>query len=121
MDYGGDTDAWDALEHFFLSIFLIEVALRITAFGWSFFTDPWNCIDFVVVVIFNDSQTFNILEPRAVPDAVPTAALIGLQQAIGIVDWGFLIVDGAGGNSAFTAVRLVRIFRIIRLFGFFDR
>ena len=55
------------------------------------------------------------------PDAVPTAALIGLQQAIGIVDWGFLIVDGAGGNSAFTAVRLVRIFRIIRLFGFFDR
>ena len=54
------------------------------------------------------------------PD-VPTAALIGLQQAIGILDWGFLIVAGSNGNSAFTAVRLVRIFRIIRLFGFFDR
>jgi len=51
MDYGGDSDTWDALEHVFLSIFCIEVALRITAFSWGFFTDPWNCIDFVVVAI----------------------------------------------------------------------
>ena len=56
MDYGGDSDTWDALEHVFLSIFCIEVALRITAFSWGFFTDPWNCIDFVVVVTATDSQ-----------------------------------------------------------------
>ena len=50
MDYGGDDDTWDAVEHVFLSVFTLEVALRLTAFSWGFFIDPWNVIDFVVVV-----------------------------------------------------------------------
>ena len=50
MDYGGDEDTWDAVEHTFLSVFCIEVGLRLMAFSWLFFTDAWNWIDFTVVV-----------------------------------------------------------------------
>jgi voltage-gated sodium channel len=34
-----------------LGIFVVELTLRITAFGWRFFRDPWNIFDFVVVGI----------------------------------------------------------------------
>ena len=40
---------------------------------------------------------------------------------VGVVDWFILAFGGGSDNSAFTAVRLIRIFRVIRLFGFFDR
>ena len=34
-----------------LGVFVVELALRITAFGWRFFRDAWNIFDFVVVGI----------------------------------------------------------------------
>jgi voltage-gated sodium channel len=34
-----------------LSIFVVELVLRLYAHGWRFFTDPWNVFDFVVVGI----------------------------------------------------------------------
>ena len=34
-----------------LGVFVVELALRIAAFGWRFFRDPWNVFDFVVVGI----------------------------------------------------------------------
>ena len=50
MDYGGDESTWDALEYCFLLIFIVEVAMRLGAFGWLYFTDAWNWVDFIVVV-----------------------------------------------------------------------
>ncbi len=32
-----------------LAIFVVEIALKLTAFGWRFFRDPWNVFDFLVV------------------------------------------------------------------------
>lgn len=32
-----------------LAIFVVEIALKLIAFGWRFFTDAWNVFDFVVV------------------------------------------------------------------------
>lgn len=34
-----------------LTIFVVELALRLCAFGWRFFTDPWNVFDLLVVAI----------------------------------------------------------------------
>lgn len=34
-----------------LSVFVIEITLRISAYGWRFFCDPWSLFDFTVVVI----------------------------------------------------------------------
>ena len=36
------------LDHVVLAIF-VELAIRIGAYGWSFFRDPWSIFDFVVV------------------------------------------------------------------------
>ena len=32
-------------------IFIVEIAIRIAAYGWSFFRSPWNIFDFVVVLV----------------------------------------------------------------------
>ena len=34
-----------------LAVFVVELTLRIAAYGWRFFRDPWNVFDFVVVGI----------------------------------------------------------------------
>ncbi len=34
-----------------LAVFVVEIGLKLTAFGWRFFRDPWNVFDFVVVGI----------------------------------------------------------------------
>jgi voltage-gated sodium channel len=38
-------------DHIVLSVFVVELTLRIAAYGWRFFRDPWNVFDFVVVGI----------------------------------------------------------------------
>lgn len=40
-----------ALDGIILAIFVVEIALRIYAFGPKFFRDPWGLFDFVVVAI----------------------------------------------------------------------
>jgi voltage-gated sodium channel len=39
------------LDRTILSIFVVEIALRITGRGWRFFKDPWSLFDFSVVAI----------------------------------------------------------------------
>ncbi|MGH8773439.1 MAG: ion transporter, partial [Burkholderiales bacterium] len=39
------------LDRIFLTIFVIEIAVRITAHGLRFFRDAWNVFDFLVVGI----------------------------------------------------------------------
>lgn len=39
------------LDSIILAIFVVEIALRITAHGWQFFKDPWGIFDFIVVGI----------------------------------------------------------------------
>ena len=40
-----------ALDKVLLAVFVLEIALRLYAHRWSFFRDPWNVFDFVVVAI----------------------------------------------------------------------
>jgi len=39
------------LDKIILTIFVIEISLRITGHGWRFFKDPWSIFDFSVVAI----------------------------------------------------------------------
>ena len=57
---GLETDPWVmsvagpfllALDTLILAIFVIEITLRIYAFGWRFFRDPWSLFDFAIVTI----------------------------------------------------------------------
>lgn len=40
-----------AIDLAILTVFVIEIALRIAAHGWRFFRDPWSLFDFFVVAI----------------------------------------------------------------------
>lgn len=40
-----------AIDHAILWIFVMEIALRMTGYGWRFFREPWSIFDFVIIVI----------------------------------------------------------------------
>lgn len=42
-------DLLNAIDHLALAIFVAEIAVRLYAFGWRFFRDPWNVFDLVIV------------------------------------------------------------------------
>jgi voltage-gated sodium channel len=48
---GTDSGFLRAFDHALVGVFGIELALRLYAHGWSFFRDPWNVFDFVVVAV----------------------------------------------------------------------
>lgn len=52
-DFGNDVNSWlSTLDDVFLGIFVVELAIRIAAFGrrpQDFFKDGWNVFDFVVI------------------------------------------------------------------------
>jgi voltage-gated sodium channel len=39
------------IEYAVLAIFITEIGLKLFAFGWRFFRDPWNVFDFLIVSI----------------------------------------------------------------------
>jgi len=50
------------LDQVILTVFVVEIAVRMTAHGWRFFRDPWSIFDFIVIAI--------ALMPAAGPFAV---------------------------------------------------
>ena len=40
-----------ALDHFILSVFVVEISAKLYAYRWRFFHDPWNVFDFLIVAI----------------------------------------------------------------------
>lgn len=41
----------DAVDKLILLVFAIEAAVRLGAYGWRYFTDPWDIFDFSVLVV----------------------------------------------------------------------
>jgi len=56
-------EALSTLDRLILTIFVVEIALRITAHGWRFFKDPWSVFDFIVVgiALIPASGAFSVL------------------------------------------------------------
>ena len=44
-------DVLRAADRLILAIFVVELGLRLAAYGWRFFRDPWSLFDFIVVAI----------------------------------------------------------------------
>ena len=67
------------LDRIALGLFVIELALRLYAYGWKFFTDPWSVFDFVVIAIalvpatgpFSVLRTLRVLRILRLMTAVP--------------------------------------------------
>ena len=51
------------LDHAMLTVFVIEIAIRIGAYGRSFFRDPWSLFDFIVVglALAPSTENFSVL------------------------------------------------------------
>ena len=51
------------LDHAMLTVFVIELAIRIGAYGRSFFRDPWSLFDFIVVglALAPTTENFSVL------------------------------------------------------------
>lgn len=69
----------------------MEVAGKLFGFGLIFFKEPWNIIDFVIV-------------------------MASLSELLVV-----LASSGGGETSAISTVRLLRVFRVIRMLSFLDR
>jgi voltage-gated sodium channel len=85
-----------------LAIFVVEVALRLFAYGGRFFRDPWNVFDFVIVAIsvipasgpFSVLRALRILRALRLISAVPAMRRVvtGLLAAVpGMASIGALL------------------------------
>jgi voltage-gated sodium channel len=90
------------LDRLALGIFVVELALKLFAYGWRFFRDPWNCFDAVVVGISLPPATgalsvlraLRVLRILRLISAVPSmrrvvetliAALPGVSAIVGLL------------------------------------
>ncbi|HMQ58005.1 MAG TPA: ion transporter [Rhizobiaceae bacterium] len=81
-----------AVDHFILAVFVVEIALRIFAYGWRFFLRPWSVFDFVVVAIalmpaggaFGALRALRVLRVLRLISAVPEMRRVieGLLKAV---------------------------------------
>jgi len=88
LDYGGDETAWESIDAAFLLIFTVEAVVRLIGFGWLFFTDSWNLLDFSVVVV-------------GLVDWIISASTGGDSNPV---------------FTAFRLLRIFRVFKVMRFF-----
>lgn len=85
-----------------LAIFVVELACRLYAYGWRFFTDPWNVFDFLIVGVsllptsgpFSVLRALRILRALRLISAVPAMRRVvsGLLAAVpGMASIGALL------------------------------
>ncbi|MGD8150724.1 ion transporter [Ornithinimicrobium sp. Y1694] len=73
-----------SLDRIFLTIFVIELAIKIWAHGWRFFTNAWNVFDFVIVGIalvpatgpLSVLRAFRVLRVLRLVSAIPRMRFI---------------------------------------------
>jgi len=131
----GQSDAFDALETFFIASFTLEMVLKWIAMGFawngshSYIRDPWNVLDFVVVILSYLSyvdgienvtaiRAFRVLRPLRSIRAVPgmrilitalMATLPNLLDLLILLLFSFLIF-GLIGMQLFSGVLRYRCY-----------
>jgi voltage-gated sodium channel len=50
-DHYSDHIVWDICEYVFITLFTIELGLKLIAYKHLFWTDTWNVADFVIVLV----------------------------------------------------------------------
>jgi voltage-gated sodium channel len=91
-----------AADNIMLAIFVVELAIRLYAAGWRFFTDSWNVFDFIIVGIsllpatgpFSVLRALRVLRVLRLVSAVPAMRRVvaGLLAAVpGMASIGALL------------------------------
>lgn len=86
------------LDRAFLTVFVVEIAIKLYARGWRFFRDPWNVFDFVIVGValvpgsgpLSVLRTLRVLRVLRLISALPrlrfiVEALLGALPGIGAI------------------------------------
>ena len=91
-----------AIDHVILGVFVVELVLRLYAYGWRFFRDSWNVFDFIIVGIslipatgpFSVLRALRVLRVLRLISAVPAMRRVvsGLLAAVpGMASIGMLL------------------------------
>jgi voltage-gated sodium channel len=108
------------LDRIVVAVFVVELTLRLYAYGWRFFRDPWNLFDFVIVAIallpvtgeFAVLRSLRILRALRLISAVPSmrrvvsgllAALPGMASIAALLSL-IIYVAAVIGTKLFSAV-----------------
>ena len=91
-------DAILALDHALIALFVVEIAIRMVAYGTRFFRDPWSVFDFAVVAValvpgagsMSVLRALRVLRVLRLISAVPrlrlvVGALLGAIPGIGAI------------------------------------
>lgn len=73
-----------ALDYVILTVFVLELAIRIIAFGRSFFRDPWSIFDFVVVgvALVPATESFSVLRALRVLRVLRLASTVPQMRRV---------------------------------------
>lgn len=95
-------ELFDTFDDIVLGIFIVEILLKLYAYGLRFFLNPWNVFDFLIVTIaalpsagvFSVFRTLRILRTLRLLKNVPKLRIIieSLVRAIPSIGWIFLLV-----------------------------
>ena len=93
-----------ALDRIILGIFVIELAIRITAYGRDFFRDPWGVFDFLVVgvALAPATENFSVLRALRVLRVLRLASVV--PQLRRVVEALLSAVPGLGSVVAILAL-----------------
>ncbi|UWQ81363.1 ion transporter (plasmid) [Leisingera sp. S132] len=74
----------DVIDTAVLAVFVLELALKLFAYGWRFFSSAWNIFDLVVVSfgLFPDSQGLSALRGLRVVRALRLLSVIPQMRAV---------------------------------------
>src|SRR5215217_1534153 len=80
-DYGG---LLHAIDRTVLVVFVIELAARLYAYGWRFFSDPWNWFDTVIVgvALLPTSGAFSVLRALRILRALRLISLVPSMRRV---------------------------------------
>lgn len=94
LRYGFLIDVFDSI---ILALFALEILLKLMVYKRSFFMDPWNCFDFLIVAIsivpaagsFSVFRTLRIVRTLRLLKSLPKLKLIieSLLQSIPSIGW----------------------------------
>jgi len=85
-DFGG-SKMWDYIEISFLVIFTVEVALKVVAYGRLFFQDPWNIMDFTIVVLSLAEYALNLFKVFQSDAGLSAVRLVRVFRVVRIVSF----------------------------------
>ncbi len=93
-----------ALDRIILSIFVIELSIRIAAYGRNFFRDPWGVFDFLVVAVafVPATENFSVLRALRVLRVLRLASVV--PQLRRVVEALLSAVPGLGSVVAILAL-----------------